>query len=430
MAGKRLQEEQRHLGKYALMEKRGSGGSGAVYKARDTDTGELVAIKVLKPEMAADRRLLKRFEQEFLAARALDSAHIVRALDFGQDENVPYLVMEYVEGQDLWEVLEAREPLPEGEALLIIAQVAQALDQAHELGIIHRDVKPDNILLLPDGRAKLADFGLIKDLGSELNLTDRTDVLGTPNFMAPEQFHDPTKVDRRCDVYSLAATLYMVVTRELPFAASNYLATIQKKLRNELVPPRQIAPKLSERVERAILGALHLDPAMRPATCGQFMQQLTGLCATPTPPITFAAKPPASPARERRGAVRYPASLKSYCRPIGGQWRTRWKSQVKDISATGMGLEVSRRFERGAVLALELLDCHKTVISQLLLLVVRVQRQASGRWLVGGQWACPLRDEEVQHLQAATNGAAVPARGRRPKRPQVMHFAVDERESG
>src|SRR5436309_13253988 len=229
MAGKKAQREPRRLGNYDLHEKVGGGGCGSVFRACHAQTGEIVAVKVLKPELADHELLIKRFEQEFLATRVLDNPHIVRALDFGRDTNSIYLVMEFVDGKDLWAYLEERGRLSEAEAVALIEQIAQALDEAHEQGMIHRDVKPDNILLKPDGTAKLTDFGLVKDLGSELNLTDATDILGTPNFMAPEQFDDPTKVDRRCDVYSLAATLYMMVTGELPFRAANYLATMQKK---------------------------------------------------------------------------------------------------------------------------------------------------------------------------------------------------------
>src|SRR5205823_12627498 len=187
----KLQRELRRLGKYELFEKLGGGGCGTVYRGRDSGTGEIVAVKVLKPELAGHALLIKRFEQEFLATRVLDNPHIVRALDFGRDREAIFLVMEFVDGKDIWAHLEDRRRMSEAEAIGPVEQIAKALDEAHAQGMIHRDVKPDNILLLPDGTAKLTDFGLVKDLGSELNLTDATDILGTPNFMAPEQFDDP-----------------------------------------------------------------------------------------------------------------------------------------------------------------------------------------------------------------------------------------------
>jgi serine/threonine protein kinase len=423
MASKLVQES-RQIGRYEILQKRGGGGSGTVYKARDPDTGDLVAIKILKAEMARDPSLLTRFKQEFLATRQLRSPHIVRALAFGEQRGVHFLVMEFVDGQDLWELISSRQRLSESEAVGIIGQVAEALDEAHAHGMIHRDVKPDNILLLKDGKAKLTDFGLVKDLSSELNLTKVADVLGTPNFMAPEQFDDPTKVDRRADVYALAATLYMAVTREVPFKAKNCLATIQKKLMADLVPPRKIAPDLSERAEQAILRALHLDPEQRPASCGAFMQELLGqqkVPATVRPAMSVARleEVPVTPTSiERRGATRYPASLASCCRPIGGERRTRWKSRVTNISATGVGLEVSRRFDRGAVLMLELWGPRRVVVSRQLIHVVRVTQQANARWLVGCRLACKLQDGELQHLQAAAGGAT-PAFGTRRPRPRL-----------
>src|SRR5262249_34834198 len=138
---------------------------------------------------------VQRFLQEFVATRTITSPHIVRALEFGREGDLPYLVMEYVDGEDLWRIITTRGRLPEDEAVRIITQVGEALHQAHEQGVVHRDVKPDNILLTPDGHARLTDFGLVKDMDAELNLTETQTVLGTPNFMAPEQFEDPRGVD-------------------------------------------------------------------------------------------------------------------------------------------------------------------------------------------------------------------------------------------
>jgi serine/threonine-protein kinase len=147
MSRKTAARAPQRIGKYDVLDKLGGGGCGSVYRARDPVSGELVAIKVLKPEVAADERVLQRFMQEFIAARGIASPHIVRALDYDHEGELPYLVMEFVDGQDLWQYATARGRLPEDEAVRIIAQVAQGLHQAHERDVIHRDVKPDNILL-------------------------------------------------------------------------------------------------------------------------------------------------------------------------------------------------------------------------------------------------------------------------------------------
>src|SRR5262249_47500521 len=156
------------------------------------------AVKVMPPHMAQNAVLVKRFEQEFRAARQLDHPNIVRALDFGEHASMPYLVMEFVEGESLGQRLERDGPLPENDAIRVIAQVAQGLHRAHKQNLVHRDVKPDNILITTDGVAKLADLGLVKETETDLNLTRTGRGLGTPHFMAPEQFRNAKNADVRC----------------------------------------------------------------------------------------------------------------------------------------------------------------------------------------------------------------------------------------
>jgi serine/threonine protein kinase len=266
------------MDKYEIFELIGEGGMSRVYKGRDRSGGELVAIKVIATDKATTPVLLKRFEQEFLTASRLDHTNIVRSFDYGRHNNTPYLVMEYVPGQSLGERIERSGRLPVQEAIDIFTQVAAALDYAHQNGVIHRDVKPDNILFTADGRVKLIDLGLIKQLATDhaadLNLTRQGQGLGTPNFMAPEQFKNAKNIDLRCDIYGLAATLYMAVTGELPFAAANAFQCLKKKACNELVLPRQLVPTLSEQVERAIMRAMSLDPTARPESCAEFVKEL------------------------------------------------------------------------------------------------------------------------------------------------------------
>src|SRR5262249_43933827 len=150
------------VGSYDLIEKVAEGGMGAIYRARHRQTGQVVAIKVMSAHIASNTVLLKRFEQEFKAASRLDHPNIVRAIDYGDPGSTPFLVMEFVEGESLGQKLERDGRLPETEAIRLIAQVAQGLHRAHKQGLIHRDVKPDNILITPDGQAKLADLGLVK----------------------------------------------------------------------------------------------------------------------------------------------------------------------------------------------------------------------------------------------------------------------------
>src|SRR5258707_127658 len=217
--------------------------------------------------MAGNNVLLKRFEQEFRAASRLNHQNIVRALDYGDAGNTPYMVMEFVEGESLGRKLERDGPLHEAEAIRLIAQVAQGLHRAHKEGLIHRDVKPDNILVTKDEVAKLADLGLVKEVEADLNLTRTGRGLGTPHFMAPEQFRNAKNADIRCDIYALGATLYMMVTGELPFRSNGPLDAWMKKIHNELTPPREVNSELGERIDWAIRRAMSADPDKRPHTC-------------------------------------------------------------------------------------------------------------------------------------------------------------------
>jgi serine/threonine protein kinase len=184
--------------------------------------------------------------------------------------------MEFVDGETLGQRIERDGPMLEKEAIKIIAQIAQALYRAHRDKLIHRDVKPDNILMTKDGQAKLTDLGLVKEVEADLNLTRTGRGLGTPHFMAPEQFKNAKNVDARCDIYSLGATLYMMVTGEMPFHNSGPLDAYLKKIENKFAPPRALVPSLSERIDWAIRRAMSADPGDRPATCREFVEDLTG----------------------------------------------------------------------------------------------------------------------------------------------------------
>ena len=280
------------VGNYDLLEKIAEGGMGAIWKGRHRTTGETVAVKIMPAHMANNATLLKRFEQEFRAASRLDHPNIVRALDYGEAEAMPYLVMEFVEGESLGQRIEREGRIPEAEAIRIIAQVAQGLHRAHKQNLVHRDVKPDNILVTPEGVAKLADLGLVKEMETDLNLTKTGRGLGTPHFMAPEQFRNAKSANARCDIYSLGATLYQMVTGELPFGRSNGpLEAWMKKVQNDLTPPRQLAPELSERLDWAIRRAMASQADHRPASCREFVEDLTGHSTRRVPTTESDASP-------------------------------------------------------------------------------------------------------------------------------------------
>jgi serine/threonine protein kinase len=269
------------IGSYDILAKIAEGGMGTVYKAQHRETGEVVAIKIVPPTAARNPTLLKRFEREFMTAQKIDHPNVVKALEFNGTCATPFLVMEFVDGESVGQRIERHGCIPEDEAVRMISQVSQGLHRAHKQNLIHRDVKPDNILLTKDGVAKLTDLGLVKNNEDDFNLTRTGRGLGTPHFMAPEQFRDAKGVDIRCDIYSLGATLYMMITGDLPFGQCTALECFMKKMRNDIPPPRELVPSLSERVDWAIRRAMSPSPDARPESCREFVEDLYGKSVRP-----------------------------------------------------------------------------------------------------------------------------------------------------
>jgi len=267
----------RQIGNYDILSKIAEGGMGAVYKGRSLATGEIVAIKVIPTETARNPLLLKRFEQEFKAACLIDHPNVVKAIDYCGTGPNPFLVMEFVDGESMGQRVERLGMIPEADAVRLIGQVCEGLHRAHKQGLIHRDVKPDNIMVTHDGgMAKLTDLGLVKDIEGEMNLTRTGRGLGTPHFMAPEQFRNAKNADVRCDVYSLAATLYCLVTGVIPFAKTSPLDCWLRKTKDEFPQPKMLNANISERTNWAICRAMKADASQRPASCREFMEDLTG----------------------------------------------------------------------------------------------------------------------------------------------------------
>jgi serine/threonine protein kinase len=273
---------QAQLGDYDLLKPVGEGGMGTVYKARHRPTGEIVAVKVIASGPARNPIVLQRFEREFQAAKVLEHPNVVRAIRYHGTHTPPYLVMEFVDGESLGQRMERAGAVPEAEAIRIIGQMCDGLQRAHKQGLVHRDVKPDNIMVTRDGVAKLTDMGLVKDVDNDMNLTKTGRGLGTPHYMAPEQFRNAKGVDARGDIYALAATLYALVTGVVPFSNSSPLDCWLKKVRNEFPPPRELNPVVSERVDWAIRRAMSAEPSLRPASCREFYEDLTGQSRPPS----------------------------------------------------------------------------------------------------------------------------------------------------
>lgn len=264
---------QGRLGPYLLLARVGKGGMGSVYKAEGSD-GSIVAVKVLAAKLNDNPVQKSRFQQEARVTMALKHPNLVRAIDVGDDAGRYYLVMEYIGGGNMKDLSTRRGQLPAHEAVDLIIRVGAGVDAAHRAGVIHRDIKPENILLTDAGEPKLTDFGLVKALDDDLDLTKTGRGLGTINYMAPEQFRDAKNADARCDVYSLAATLYMLLAATPPYSGSNQLETLTRKLRSETTPIGKVRPDLPPSLVRAIERAMDPDPLKRPATVNDLIASL------------------------------------------------------------------------------------------------------------------------------------------------------------
>jgi tRNA A-37 threonylcarbamoyl transferase component Bud32 len=281
------------LGRYSVTRKIGQGGMGAVYEATHTLIGKRVAVKVLLDKYARREQVVARLEQEARLASSIGHEHIIDITDFGTThDGRTFVVMEFLEGESLAECLAREGPLPETRILQITFQIASALGAAHAKGIVHRDVKPENVFLLrrkDQDFIKVVDFGISKSMrasqpGEEESprLTQTGMVLGTPLYMSPEQARGDEELDHRIDIYALGVIMYELATGQVPFLGTNYLSIISQVLNDEAPRPRQIRPELSEEFEAIVLRLLEKDRDRRYQTTEEVVHDLTVLLDDPT----------------------------------------------------------------------------------------------------------------------------------------------------
>jgi serine/threonine protein kinase len=269
-----------HIREYRVLAKLGEGGMGAVYKAEHTRLRRIVALKILPSHRRKSSSAVARFDREMQAVGALDHPNIVRAYDAGEHEGRHYLVMEYVDGSDVSQLVLRHGPLPVAEACEIVRQAAAGLQHAHEAKLVHRDLKPSNLMLSRGGRVKILDLGLAllsQQCDSSDELTDTGQVMGTIDYMAPEQGGDTHKVDVRADIYSLGATLYKLLTGKAPFADSRYDTPMQKIVTistTTALPLNQRRSDVPEKLANLVQRMLAKMPDDRPATPLEVQQAL------------------------------------------------------------------------------------------------------------------------------------------------------------
>jgi len=266
MVGKVLAE------RYEIIEKIAEGGMARVYRGRDLLLKRTVAIKVLKDQMTGDAAFIRRFEREAQSAAALSHPHIVNIYDVGEQDGTYFMVMEYVDGINLKQYIREKGRLPVHEAVRISRQIAEALEEAHKAGVVHRDIKPQNILFSRDGKVKVADFG-IAIAGDGATVTVGDEIIGTVQYIAPEQARGEI-AGKQSDLYSLGIVFYEMVTGKVPFTGESPVAVAMKHIQEQIVPPGRLSGDLPEQVEQVIMKALEKDAANRYNTAEDFLEDL------------------------------------------------------------------------------------------------------------------------------------------------------------
>ena len=274
------------LDEYELLEKLGEGGMGSVYRARHTKLGRVVALKVMSQQRMSHADAVSRFEREMLAVGKLNHPNIVHAYDAGEDHKTHYLVMEFVRGIDLRRLVKQKGPLPVPEACELIRQAAVGLEHAHRHGMVHRDIKPSNLMVTVRGRVKILDLGLAllqaHQRDDDRELTTEGQLMGTIEYMAPEQGDDSHVVDQRADIYSLGATFYSLLSGNAPFSGKQF-RTLVKKVRaliDEPIPPiSERRPGLPEGLDKIVHKMLAKSPSERCVSARQVAQDLAPFAA-------------------------------------------------------------------------------------------------------------------------------------------------------
>lgn len=246
--------------RYEIAGEAGHGSMGNVYKARDRETGEIVALKLLKPEIASDQATMERFKNELLFARKITHKNVCRVYEFNRIGGIACTSMEFVEGESLRSVLNRFGGLPQRKATDLMLQMCSGLKEAHAQGIVHRDLKPENVMIDTHGNVKIMDFGIARSMEAATRLTGS--MVGTPAYMAPEQVAGKP-VDYRTDIYSLGLIMYEVFTGAQAFQAENAVAVALKQMREAPSPPHEVDPTIPNGIERAILKCLEKEPSKR-----------------------------------------------------------------------------------------------------------------------------------------------------------------------
>ncbi|MGI9859857.1 Stk1 family PASTA domain-containing Ser/Thr kinase [Moorella naiadis] len=294
-------------GRYEIISELGGGGMARVYRGQDRLLNRSITIKILREQYASDKEFLTRFQREAQAVASLSHPNVVSIYDVGQDDGLHYLIMEYVEGRSLKDLISERAPLPPLEAIDIAQQICDALEHAHENGVVHRDIKPHNILITRNGRVKVTDFGIAQAV-SEVTMSQSGNMIGSVHYLAPEQARGGV-VGATADIYSLGIVLYEMLTGILPFQGETPVAVAIKHLQESPRPLRDLNPNVPPALERIVMRSLEKDPYRRYPSAAALRSDLRAVknaladasFATQVLPAIEALDPlPATPHKPRR----------------------------------------------------------------------------------------------------------------------------------
>lgn len=255
------------LGGYRLLRKLGEGGMGAVYQAEHVETGKPAAVKVMSQSLTNNPAFLHRFRREQEVMAKLDHPNVLRWYAAGESDGTQYLVMELVDGGTLHSWRKKLGSFSVGDALHVVIRTAYGLMHAHNHQLVHRDVKPDNVLLTRDGEIKVADLGLAKAVHDEVSVTRTGTGAGTPLYMGPEQFRDAKNVDHRTDIYALGCMLYVFLTGQQPFAGETYVEMFKAKMKGTFTPAGKLNPAVPPQLDRILDKMMAATPELRYGSC-------------------------------------------------------------------------------------------------------------------------------------------------------------------
>ncbi len=261
--------------RYEIIEELGTGGMGKVYRVEDTQAKEEIALKLIKPEIAADKKTIDRFRNELTTARKIRHKNICGMYDLGEDKGSYYITMEYVPGEDLKGFLRRSKKLTVETTVSIGIQICEGLAEAHRLGVVHRDLKPGNIMIDKDGNARIMDFGIARSLKAK-GITRAGAIIGTPDYISPEQV-DGKDVDQRADIYSLGVILYEMVTGQVPFEGDTPLSIAYKHKHEAPQDPRKINAQIPDDLSHLILKCLEKDKDKRYQSSGELRAELENI---------------------------------------------------------------------------------------------------------------------------------------------------------